>query len=336
MEKTTFVLCPDAATNLLKQWPSYAPTPMRRIDQGAGSANLLIKDETSRMQLGSFKAVGGGYAVARMVMGGDTSSAVTLSDLRRNAQGKRFICASAGNHGISVAAGARFLGAGSRIHLSKMVPDEFATRLTRLGAEVIRSGESYEESVECAIDDAAQGNGIHLADGSWPGYTEPPRLVMEGYTIIAEEMRRGFEECGEWPTHIFLQAGVGGLAGAITYMIRQNWEVQPQITVVEPDFAPCLRDSVKAGHLVDVQGPASVMGRLDCKTASLLAFEILGSKADAFLTISDQQAQFAAEALATEGIATTPSGAAGYAAFLEAGLDENARALIIVTEGALS
>ena len=184
--------------------------------------------------------------------------------------------------------------------------------------------------------DAAQGNGIHLADGSWQGYIEPPRLVMEGYTIIAEEMRKDFEECGEWPTHVFLQAGVGGLAGAITYMIRKNWQVQPHIAVVEPDSAPCLRASVSAGRLTEVKGPASVMGRLDCKSASLLAFEILSNKADEFLTISDQQAQLAAKALAKEGIATTPSGAAGYAGFLKASLDENARALIIVTEGPLS
>ncbi|MEP2679047.1 MULTISPECIES: pyridoxal-phosphate dependent enzyme [Roseobacteraceae] len=336
MTKTTLALCPDAATNLLKLYPSYAPTPMRHIDQQEGKANLLIKDETSRMQLGSFKAVGGGYAVAQTAMGGDTSSEVSLSELRRNAHGKTFICASAGNHGISVAAGARFLGASSHIHLSSMVPEEFATRLTRLGADVIRSGETYEESVACAIEDAAQGNSIHLADGSWPGYIEPPRLVMEGYTVIAEEMRRGFEKSGAWPTHVFLQAGVGGLAGAITYMIRKNWEAQPHITVVEPDFAPCLRDSVKAGRLTDVEGPTSVMGRLDCKSASLLAFEILSSKADAFLTISDQQAKFAVETLANEDIATTPSGAAGYAGLLKAGLNESARALIIVTEGALS
>ncbi|MBU2867570.1 pyridoxal-phosphate dependent enzyme [Pacificibacter marinus] len=336
MENTTFALCPDAATNLLKQWPNYAPTPIRRVANSMGNTKLLIKDETNRMRQGSFKAVGGGYAVARLVMGRASKSKVMLSDLRENACDKTFICASAGNHGVSVAAGAQYLGASSRIHLSKRVPSEFITRLTRLGAKVIRSGETYEDSVSCAIEDAAQGNGIHLADGSWPGYTEPPRLVMEGYTIIAEEMRLDFEQCGDWPSHVFLQAGVGGLAGAITYMIRKNWAVQPHICVVEPDFAPCLHDSMKAGYLIDVQGPASNMGRLDCKTASLLAFEILSQKADAFVTVSDQQAQLAAKALAAQSVATTPSGAAGYAAFLQAKLDENSNALIIVTEGAIT
>ncbi|WP_416898540.1 MAG: pyridoxal-phosphate dependent enzyme [Minwuia sp.] len=173
---------------------------------------------------------------------------------------------------------------------------------------------------------------IHLADGSWPGYTEPPRLVMEGYTVMAEEMRAAFEASGGWPSHVFLQAGVGGLAAAIAAMIRRNWAVQPEIVVVEPDAAPCLKASVEAGRIVTVEGPVSEMGRLDCKTPSMLALDILTDAADRFVTVSEAEAAAAVDAAATLGIATTPSGAAGLAGLMQ----ETApppNPLVIISEG---
>ncbi|MEY8098510.1 pyridoxal-phosphate dependent enzyme [Falsihalocynthiibacter sp. S25ZX9] len=334
MKHSTFALCPASPSHLLKHWPAYAPSPLVRAH--LSQKPLLLKDETSRMGLGSFKALGGAYAVARLIMGDEEYWGRPLADFHAKAKGMTFICASAGNHGISVAAGAQLFGAKARIHLSTLVPAAFAVRLKSLGAQVVISGETYEQSVQSAIEEAARGDGIHLADGSWEGYTEPPRLVMEGYTIIAEEMRAEFEEKDDWPSHVFLQAGVGGMAGAITYMIRKNWSVQPHITVVEPNRAPCLRDSVEAGRLVEVSGPVSNMGRLDCKTASMLGFEILREKADHFTTITDAQAQSAVNDLCAYNLYSTPSGAAGFAAVEQAKLGKNARALVLITEGVLS
>lgn len=273
------------------------------------------------MGLGSFKALGGAYAALRLI------------EARGDAD-VTFVTASAGNHGLSVAAGARAFGARARIHIAGTVPESFADRLTIEGAEVVRSGETYGASVAAAIADAEATGAIHLADGSWPGYTEPPRLVMEGYTIIAEELREAFEAEGAapeaWPDVVYLQAGVGGLAAAMAARIRVAWAVQPRIVVVEPEAAPCLRDSVRAGAVMTVGGPVSAMGRLDCKTPSLLAFDILRGTADAFETVSEAEANDAAEAMAAEGLPTTPSGAAGVAAWRRMG---GARPLVILSEG---
>ncbi|CUI85134.1 Putative diaminopropionate ammonia-lyase [Cognatishimia activa] len=285
------------------------------------------------MELGAFKALGGVYAVAQIIIGPGGSQDMPLSEMREKAGTMTFICASAGNHGMAVAAGARIFGAKARIHLPETAPQVFEKRLVQQGAQVVRSAATYEESVRCAIKDAADNNDIHLADGSWEGYMEPPRLVMEGYTVIAQELREAFVETGDWPTDVFLQAGVGGLAAAITYMIRANWPVQPKITVVEPENAPCLRDGVKAGQVVTVVGPVSNMGRLDCKTASMLALEVLRQMADSFVTVSDHQAQLATESLAAVDIRTTPSGASGLAALLASDISVDARPLVIISEG---
>ena len=245
-----------------------------------------------------------------------------------------FVCASAGNHGLAVAAGAKLFGASSRIHLAATVPEDFANRLREKNAEVVRSGEDYEASIQAAILDADTNGAVHLADGSWPGYIEPPRLVMEGYTVLAEELRHNFEMSNDWPSHVYLQAGVGGFAGAIAYMIRKNWSVQPKIIVVEPEAAPCLKHSVHRGKILTVDGPVSEMGRLDCKTPSLLAFDILSSAADEYVLISEDQAEDAVQAAKKLNYNTSPSGAAGLAAFL-ASSEPNPAPLIIITENAI-
>jgi len=319
---------------LLETCPVYHETPIKEIL--LNHQKVIIKDESHRMGLGSFKALGGFYAVTQLIankVNKEVSSEDYFSPLfKETAKSITFVCASAGNHGIAVAAGAKIFGARCRIHLASTVPEYFAERLENKGAQVVRSGNTYEESVAAAIADAEKSSAIHLADGSWPGYTEIPRLVMEGYTIIAEEMRQTFEQTNNWPSHVFLQAGVGGLAAAITFMIRDNWPVQPKIIVVEPELAPCLRASVNEGLVCTVEGSSSNMGRLDCKTASLLAFNILKEMADSFITVSDDEASKAVTIAQEIGIDTTPSGAAGLAAVLNHNPNMTS-ALIIITEG---
>ncbi|GIR45930.1 MAG: hypothetical protein CM15mP54_27840 [Paracoccaceae bacterium] len=219
--------------------------------------------------------------------------------------------------------------------MSDTVPEDFALRLKHKNAEVVRSGANYEESIEAAIKDANDSGAIHLADGSWPGYIEPPRLVMEGYTIMAKELREEFEQLNDWPTHVYLQAGVGGFAAAIAFEIRKSWRVQPEILIVEPDAAPCLKESIKHGKILTVEGPVSDMGRLDCKTPSLLAFEILSSAANDFCLITEEQAQDAVRIAGEMGLATSPSGAAGLAALL-ANSYKDASSLVFFTEGSVN
>jgi diaminopropionate ammonia-lyase len=331
----------DGAFRFHGGFSMYRKTPLLRRKLGARS--VFIKDETARMGLGAFKAIGGTYAVA-VLLARALELETTEADALRAAMSTRpeapptFVCASAGNHGMAVAAGAQHFGARCRIHLSDTVPQAFVGRLEALGAEVVRSGATYEESIAAAIADAEATGAIHLADGSWPGYTEPPRLVMEGYTVMAEEMRADLSASGHWPSHVYLQAGVGGMAAAVAAMIRRNWEVQPEIVVVEPEAAPCLRESVHAGEMVTVDGPVSTMGRLDCKAPSMLAFDILRDAADRFVTVTDAEAGEAARIAGAFGLGqTTPSGAAGLAALLadDATLAEPPDApLVILSEGA--
>lgn len=327
----------DRPLGLLGACPAYAPTPLLNkpdLATGSGVGRLWLKDESQRMGLGSFKALGGAFAVTQMISDAAGGADIRAPEARRVAAGMTFITASAGNHGLSVAAGARLFGATSVIVLGADVPESFADRIRAVGGDVLRAGDTYEESVAAAGCRADKEGWLLLADGSWPGYTERPALVMEGYTVIAEECRRSFEGTGEWPTHVVLQAGVGGLAAAVAAHIRDHWSVQPAIVVAEPDRATCLMDSVRAGGLVRATGALSNMGRLDCKDASLLAYESLRADADIFVAVSDREATAAADRLGVSGQGTTPSGAAGFAALPHLDLDATDRCLLILSEGA--
>lgn len=333
-----YLFHPDAsrAEALLKHCPAHAPTPLLEIDgltRLAGVSRLWLKDESKRMGLGSFKALGGAYAVARLIAedaGTEDFSSQAAKDV---AAQMVFITASAGNHGLSVAASANIFGARAVIVLSAAVPEAFADRIRAKGAEVLRVDGSYDDSVDTARRVAEENGWLLLADGSWDGYIRCPALIMEGYCVIAEECRKNFENINIWPTHVFLQAGVGGLAAAMAAHIRLNWAQQPEIIVVEPDAAPCLQRSIQDRQLTRVEGVVSNMGRLDCKDASLIAFQALQRDADHFGTVSDDEALEAVGIFEKHGIATTPSGSAGLAALQAASIPQNARCLLIVSEG---
>ncbi|WP_209427516.1 pyridoxal-phosphate dependent enzyme [Pararhodobacter sp. SW119] len=313
---------------LLQDCPAHAPTPLRDLPGLAarlGVARLWLKDERARMGLGSFKALGAAHAIAR------EAAATGATDLRHALRGRVYVTASAGNHGLSVAAGARLFGARAVIFLAETVPASFAIRLQGKGAEVVRAGADYEASMQAAAEAAQVHGWTLLSDSSWPGYTDLPLRVMEGYLQLAAEAAAQIDRP---PSHILLQAGVGGLAAAVAAHARQVWGDGPRITVVEPEAAPALIDSIRAGELVETSGPASCMGRLDCKTPSLIALNGLARDADQFVTITEDAATRAADLLAEFGLPTTPSGAAGIAALL-AGLDlpGDACVLAILSEG---
>ncbi|MFA3915977.1 pyridoxal-phosphate dependent enzyme [Ruegeria hyattellae] len=323
---------------------AYKTSPLLHL-QGPNGQQVLAKDETGRLGLGAFKALGAPYAVARILQAewlAQTGETLTLArlddaDIRAFAATLSFVCASAGNHGMGVAAGARAMGAKARVHLANSVPESFAERLRAMGAEVVRSGDVYDESVAAAIADADTSGAILLADGTWPGYTEIPKLVMEGYCVIAEELRQTFEASGTWPTHVYLQAGVGGLAAAMAHMIRLNWAQQPELIVVEPEAARCLKASHIAGKPTRADGPDSNMGRLDCKEPSIVAWHVLERCGVRYETLTEEEGSAASHAVEAMGVATTPSGAAGYGALLKhppQTADGHAiRPLIILSEG---
>ncbi len=313
---------------LLQRCPAHEVTPLRAMPALAahfGVAQLWLKDERGRMGLGSFKALGAAHAIAR------EAAATDAPDMRNALRGRVFVTASAGNHGLSVAAGARLFGAHAVIYLSSTVPEAFAARLQAKGAEVRRAGTDYEASMQAAAQAAEDNGWTLLSDSSWSDYTELPLRVMEGYLQLAAEAAAQIDQP---PTHILLQAGVGGLAAAVAAHARLVWGDAPQIIIVEPEAAPALIESIRAGRSVETSGPVSCMGRLDCKTPSMIALNGLARDADVFVTISEAEAQRAVDLLAGHDLPTTPSGAAGIAALFGCeDLPGEARVLAILSEG---
>lgn len=319
-----------AARSLASRCPSYSPTPLtslKGLAQDLGVAEIHIKDERARMGLGSFKALGAAYAIAT-----EAAARQVGNDLSKLLSDRVYVAASAGNHGLSVVAGAQKFGARSVVYLSNTVPEPFAERLRNMGGEVIRAGDTYEESMDAAENAADQNGWTLLSDSSWPGYQEMPLKVMEGYLLMAAEL---VDQLRTAPTHILLQAGVGGMAAAVATYCRRAWGDEPLIVIVEPEAAPALLESIRTGRVVTTSGPVSEMGRLDCKTPSMIALAGLASDADLFVTITEQDAANAVGQLNEHDIATTPSGAAGLAAVLSGTLDvpNDARLLAIVSEG---
>lgn len=310
-----------AARSMLARCPDASVTPLLHVAGLARVSQVHVKDERERMGLGSFKALGAAYVIAR-------------DAAEKQAVGRTYVTASAGNHGLSVAAGAKVFGAHAVIYIARSVPESFAERLREWGAEVRRAGAIYEESMEAAAA-AAKDHGWHLlSDSSWEGYTQAPYHVMEGYLALMDEI---FEQMTVPATHIFLQAGVGGLAGACAAAIRAVWGQDPIIVVVEPGAAPALIGSIQAGQAVKTEGPVSIMGRLDCKEPSLIALKGLARDADWFCTISEDEARKLTIPLSRFGLKTSPSGGAGIAALMADdrafGLSETSRVLCILSEG---
>lgn len=323
------IASPASAANLLANCPAHTETPLLSlldVARRVGVTEVFAKDERHRMGLGSFKALGAAHAIARAA-----ADAVVGDDWAQALTGQVFVAASAGNHGMSVAAGARIFGAKARIYLAETVPAEFAARLAEMGADPVRAGATYEESMEAAGRAAEQHGWTLLSDSSWLGYTDWPLQVMAGYVQMADEAARQIEHP---PTHVLLQAGVGGLAAAVAAHVRATWGDVPQIVIVEPEAAPALIESIRVGEVVTAKGPVSAMGRLDCKTPSMIALAGLARDADLFLTLCEEDVINAVSALSEMGLDTSPSGGAGLAALYSGlELDAQARVLCFISEG---
>ncbi|MCZ0737887.1 diaminopropionate ammonia-lyase [Phreatobacter sp. AB_2022a] len=310
------------ASAAIRAWDGYRPTPLHRLDTIAaenGIGGLLYKDEGKRFGLKSFKAMGGAYAVERLVAA------------RGSAEGLTVTCATDGNHGRAVAWGARRLGVRAVIYVHETVSPGRVRAIEGFGAEVRRVAGHYDDAVRASAAAAAENGWTIVSDTSWPGYDLIPRDVMQGYAVLAQEA----ETDGPAPSHIFVQGGVGGLAAGI---LSFHWEkagaARPVIVVVEPDTAGCLFASALAGGWTAVGGDLdTIMAGLACGEPSRLAWSLLDPGADAFVTIPDARAAEAMRLLATQGIAAGESGVAGLAGFLSLAGDPAARAALGLDAG---
>lgn len=328
----------DRAHAMIGRWPGHAPTPLVSLPalaRESGVAEIRYKQEAGRFGLGSFKALGGAYAVARLLqrrVAGATGREPAVEELLdgRHAALLRDVtvcCATDGNHGRSVAWGARMFGCACTIFVHATVSAARAEAIAALGARVIRTAGNYDDSVREAARMAAGQGWFVVSDTSWPGYAEVPRDVMQGYSVMAEETIGALPAP---PTHLFLQGGVGGLAAAVA---ASFWEAhgpaRPVTVVVEPETADCLRRSAAEGRPVTVEGELeTIMAGLACGEPSMIAWPILRDAAAAFLAIPDDAAAEAMRLLASgaagAALVAGESGVAGLAGFLSLSAEQRA------------
>ena len=343
----------------LAAWPGLASgaTPLHALPglaRALGLGALLLKDEALRSSLGSFKALGAPIALVRLVLRLWPGAGWTAEDLfagRHAAALTDFVVISAtdGNHGRALAAAARSLGCRCVIVLHAQVSQEREDAIAAHGAQIVRIAGDYDASVAEAARLARQHGWQVVSDTSYEGYEEVPRDVMQGYAVIAEE---ALEAAGDQPiTHVLLQGGVGGLAaGVVSHFWARFGPARPSFIVVEPQQADCLYQSALQGRPARASGSVdSVMAGLACGETSPLAWRFLQPAVDLFVTVGDAEAEAAMRLLAdgTHGdlpLVAGESGAAGLAglqalcadaeARRQAGLDGDARVLLINTEGA--
>jgi diaminopropionate ammonia-lyase len=329
---------------VITSWPGYTQTPLCSLSalaQSTGVASIHYKDEGSRFGLGSFKALGGAYAVARLLcreLGQQLGRVVSHTDLqgdpalRQACADITVTCATDGNHGRSVAWGAQMLGCRCVIYIHATVSEGRKEAIARYGAQVVRTTGNYDDSVQQADRDAKANGWFVISDTSYPGYMDIPRDVMQGYQLMVDETVNALPQ---WPTHVFVQAGVGGFAAAVcAYFWERSAEKRPVFVVVEPERADCLLQSARAGAVVAVKGDLdTLMAGLACGEVSLLAWDILATGSNAFCTIPDAAAVDAMRLLASpQGgdpvIVAGESAVAGLAAALLAAQDSSARAAL--------
>jgi diaminopropionate ammonia-lyase len=349
----------DRVERVLAQREQHGPTPLHALpalarDLGIGAID--VKDESFRLGLGSFKALGGAYAVivlaleeaARRLGRPVDVSELHAPEVRSVAAGLTFACATDGNHGRSVAQGAKFIGAKSVVFVHARVSDERVAAIARFGADMVRVAGNYDDSVAEAARVATAEGWTIVSDTSWPGYERIPRLVMQGYTAM---VREALAQIGDPPTHVFMQAGVGGVAAAVAgHLAIVLGSKRPIFIVVDPARAACLYETAKANKPVKIaHGEPTVMAMLECYEPSPVAWRVLSHVADGFMIVDEDDAvgimrRLAQPEAGDPAIVSGESGGAGLAGLVKIckhrelrdklALGATARVLVVNTEGA--
>ena len=264
----------DEAYLNISKWENYIPTPLIELSKLSEKLNLnkiFYKDESKRFNLKSFKALGGAYAVERVSNGNNKIVVAT---------------ATAGNHGRSVAWGAKRLGLECKIFISENVTEARAKAMSDLGAEVIKVKGNYENSLMECIKQSTKNNWQIVQDVAWKDYIKVPKYTMAGYTVMMKEI---VDQIGkEKISHIILQAGVGGMAGAMIAGVARYLKNIPISIIVEPMSAACVMESIKSGKIekIDIKSE-SLMGGMSCGEVSLVPWEILKSSVKYCISLPD-------------------------------------------------
>lgn len=336
----------------------YSPTPLISAPEIArllGVGEVLLKIESSRLELPAFKILGASWAIYRAL---NTRIQCALDSwqtfdefVQRLAPLPPLTLAAAtdGNHGRAVAHMARLLGFQARIYVPAGTAQARIDGIVSEGAHVEVVNGTYDDAVVRSAQDASE-RCLVISDTSWAGYEDVPRWVMDGYSTIFWEIEDELARRGEkGPDLILVQVGVGALAAAVVDHYQQpTRKSQPAIISVEPAHAACMLAAMEAGEIVTVPGPHdSIMAGLNCGRASIVAWPLCSPGIDAFIGIDDERAREAMRLLGEAGIVAGETGAAGLAGLLELllgpenahyrkafGINRTTRVLLLVTEGA--
>ena len=264
----------EDAYKTISKWQKYQPTPLESLNKLSNELklkNIFYKDESKRFGLKSFKALGGAYAVEKITKG---KKDVIVST------------ATAGNHGKSVAWGAKNLGLNCKIFISENVSETRAEEMRNLNAEVIRVKGNYEDSLNFCKEESKKNNWEIIQDVAWPDYELVPKLTMAGYSTIIKEIS---VQTNEYITHIFLQAGVGGMAAGLVAGVANYFKKVPKIIIVEPENANCVMQSIENNTptSVDIK-KESIMGGMSCGEVSLVPWQILKNSVNSCVSVSDK------------------------------------------------
>lgn len=289
----------ETVRNYHSTFPDYCPTPLAKLDELAsilGIAGMYVKDESYRFGLNAFKGLGGSFCLGRYIAGRlgkdvkDISFAEITSEETRNKLGQiTFITATDGNHGRGIAWTAHILGQKAVVYMPKGTVPERLENIRGLGAEAEITDMNYDDTVAFAAGQAEKNGWILVQDTAFEGYEEIPVWIMQGYMTMALE---AVEQLGEKkPTHIFLQAGVGSMAGALAAFFADYYGVhKPVITIVEPNQADCIYQTALAddGKLHAVTGDLStIMAGLACGVPCTVAWNELDRYAENFASVPD-------------------------------------------------
>ena len=282
-----------------QSYPEYTMTPLVKLDALAnalGVSKIMVKDESKRFGLNAFKVLGGSYCIGkyiaqRLQLPEDKFNFATLvSDEVKAELGElTFVTATDGNHGRGVAWTANRLGHKSVVFMPEGTVPERLENIRKLGSDASIQPMNYDDCVRKAKACSDEYGWVITQDTAWEGYEEIPKWIMQGYTTIAYEV---IQQIGEdKPTHVFLQAGVGSMAGAIAAFLADYYgEDCPVITIVEPNKADCIYQTAEAndGKLHFVTGQMdSIMAGLCCGEPCTIAWEIMESYAKHFVSMPD-------------------------------------------------
>lgn len=325
---------PASALGFHRTLPGYAPTPLVELPAlaaEAGVGRVLAKDESSRLGLPAFKALGASWAIRRVLdeqPSGDLLTIVTATD---------------GNHGRAVARFARLLGQSATIYVPRGVHPAAIAAIKGEGARVVQVDGSYDEAVAAAAKAADSPGHALVQDTAWPGYERIPGWIVDGYDTLLTEVD---EQLAATPDLVVVPTGVGSLLQAVLAHYRSRPDpAATAVVAVEPTAATCLPPSIEAGHPVTVETGTTSMAGLNCGTPSSLAWPYIAGGLDAAVSVTDDESTRAAYDLADLGVAAGPCGAASLAALRRIAQDGHTGGLrlgpestvvLLVTEGAAS